>query len=324
MNNSLDLSFVICTRNRSARLPAILQSFAGLKTNHAWEVVFVDNASTDATAGILKNADDLGGRLRYLRADRIGLGAARDAGWRQARGRIIAFTDDDCYLAEDFADALLAVFEKYPQAGCIGGRILLYDPADARMTINERTTPAMFQPYRFVESGMLQGANISFRRCVLEEIGGFDPEFGAGTAFPAEDIDAIAATVWAGHAAVFDPAPVIWHHHRRKDSEIKALVDGYDRGRGAYYFKYLLRPDTRAAYLRGWWKLLMRHQGIYGLGEFARELRAGFAYLRLRKANAFILAALPVAGMVYFCVFCRASVYTLRRWMLRAARKLRR
>jgi GT2 family glycosyltransferase len=299
-----------------------LKSFATLKTNHTWEVLFVDNASTDETASVIKAADDFGGRLRYLRVDRIGLGAARDAGWRQAKGRIIAFTDDDCYLAEDYADALVAVYDAHPEIGCVGGRILLYDPTDARMTINERTAPAMIPPYRFIAPGTLQGANISFRRPVLENIGGFDPDFGAGTPFPCEDIDAIAATLWSGISARFDPAPVIWHHHGRKDSDIRALVHGYERGRGAYYAKYLLRPESRKAYLRGWWDAVRCHRGIYCIAMLAREFGSGFAYLRHRKANAFILAAAPLAAAVYIWVIGAVGFFTLKRRLLQFARKI--
>jgi glycosyltransferase involved in cell wall biosynthesis len=322
MDNSLDLSFIVCTRNRCAKLPGILKSFAALKTNHAWEVLFVDNASTDDTAGVINGADDLGGRLKYLRVDRIGLGAARDASWRQAQGRIIAFTDDDCYLAEDYADALLAVYQTHPDVGCVSGRILLYDPTDARMTINEATIPVTTPPYRFVEAGTLQGANISFRRAVLETIGGFDPDFGAGTPFPCEDIDAAAATVWSGFAARFDPAPVVWHHHGRKDSDIKTVVQGYDRGRGAYYAKYVLRPDSRNAYLRGWWDITMHRQGIYGIAILARELRSGYAYLRHRQANAFIVAAAPVAAAFFVLVIFHVCLGTARRRLRRYARKV--
>jgi glycosyltransferase involved in cell wall biosynthesis len=323
MDNRLDLSFIVCTRNRCAKLPAILQRFATLKTRHAWEVLFVDNASTDATAEIIKTADDCGGRLRYLRVDRIGLGAARDAAWRQANGRIIAFTDDDCYPAEDYADALVEVYRQHPDAGCISGRVLLYDPTDAPMTINERTMPATIPPYHFIGTGMFQGANISFRRAVLEDIGGFDPEFGAGTPFPCEDIDAVAAALWSGTTARYDPAPVIWHHHGRKHADLKPVVDGYDRGRGAYYAKFLLRPESRRAYLRGWWDAVMRHPyGIYGIDVFTRELGSAFVYLRHRKANAFILAAAPLAISLYIYVIGRLSLRILNQRLHHFAHKV--
>jgi glycosyltransferase involved in cell wall biosynthesis len=322
MYNTLDLSFIVCTRNRCAKLPGILQCFATLKTSHAWEVLFVDNASTDATAEIIKAADNCGGRLRYLRVDRIGLGAARDAAWRQANGRVIAFTDDDCYPAEDYADALMAVYHKHPEAGCISGRVLLYDPTDAPMTINERTTPAAIPPYHFIGTGMFQGANISFRRSVLEQIGGFDPELGAGTAFPCEDIDAVAATLWSGTAARYDPAPIIWHHHGRKLTDLKPVVDGYDRGRGAYYAKFLLRPDSRKAYLLGWWNAVMHHEwGIYERNVFTRELIYAFVYLRHRKANAFILAAAPVAAVAYIWVISLLSLRKFNKKLHQLAQK---
>src|SRR6202030_2914998 len=116
----------------------------------------------------------------------------------------------------------------HPEVGCVGGRILLYDPQDARMTIDERIVPCEIRPFHFVTTGELQGANLSIRVEVLERVGGFDRELGAGTKFPCEDIDIVASTLWAGFAARFEPGPVVFHHHGRKRHEIAKLVAGYD------------------------------------------------------------------------------------------------
>ena len=106
---------------------------------------------------------------------------------------MIALTDDDCYVAEDYVDAVLAAFDGRPDVGVLGGRILLFDPDDARVTIDERDHPVEMAPHSFVVAGAIKGANLSFRREALQKIGGFDPGLGAGTPFPCEDIDAVAA-----------------------------------------------------------------------------------------------------------------------------------
>ncbi len=100
-DGQVELTIIICTRNRGSRLHMVLDALARIERKRTWEVLMIDNASTDNTADVLRQADNLGGRLRVARADRIGLGAARDFAWRLAKGDIIAFTDDDCYPASD-------------------------------------------------------------------------------------------------------------------------------------------------------------------------------------------------------------------------------
>ena len=309
----IDLSIVICTRNRAATLQGTLDALARIRSLRCWEAVIADNGSTDDTASVIAQSDQCGGRLRFLRVDRIGLGAGRDAAWRQSRGRIIAFTDDDCYLAPDYVDTLLKVFEDYPSVGCVGGRILLFDSEDARVTIDERTQAVETPPRRFVDAGLLHGANLAFRRSTLETIGGMDPDLGAGTPFPCEDIDGVAATLWSGQSALFHPAPVVWHHHRRRKADVDALHASYDRGRGAYYAKYLLRPDTRSATLRGWWNIARHYNNRKGLVRLAREMRSGAAYLRHKKAFGFVVAAAPIAVVKYGAVFGMVAWRILRR-----------
>jgi len=210
------VSVVICTRNRANRLQGTIDSLLRIRSLYEWEAILVDNASTDNTGQVLEQVGTYGGRFRFLRVERIGVGAARDAAWRRARGRIVSFTDDDCYLADDYIDKIVEVFRAHPKVGCVGGRILLYDPLDVRETIDEREAPCEIEPFRFIMAGALHGANLSLRFEVLTRVGGFDPDLGAGTRFPCEDIDIVASTLWAGYGARFDPGPVVFHHHGRK------------------------------------------------------------------------------------------------------------
>lgn len=312
------VSIVICTRNRAASLPGTLQALAAIRSRHAWEVVIADNASSDATREIILAADDCGGRLHYHHVGRIGLGAARDDSWRVTRGAIVAFTDDDCYPEPDYVDALVEAFERNPDAGCIGGRIMLFNPSHARVTIDERDQPMRHTSRRFVDAGILHGANLAFRRETLEAIGGFDPMLGAGTPFPCEDIDVVAAALWAGAAACFEPGPVVWHDHGRTDADLDRIFSGYDRGRGAYYAKYVLRRDTRRATLVGWFGVFRTRRGVRSLRRIGREYVAGLAYLRARQAYAAIAAALPLAALALLMVMAQIASTAARARMRRA------
>jgi GT2 family glycosyltransferase len=291
---SPDLSIVICTRNRAGQLRGALEALMAMKTARSWEAILVDNASTDGTADMIRQASAIEPRIRYCREDRIGLGAARDRGWREARSDLISLTDDDCYVAADFVDAVVQAFEGRPDVGVLGGRILLFDPADARVTIDERDHPIEIAPHSFVIAGALKGANLSFRREALQAIGGFDPALGAGTPFPCEDIDAVAGVLWAGFKGRYDPRPLVLHHHRRRQPDVPRLRAGYDRGRGAYYAKFLLRPECRRAYAAGWLGEVRNHLNRAGLARLFRELRSAAAYLRSRRKTLPLIAlALP-------------------------------
>jgi GT2 family glycosyltransferase len=190
------------------------------------------------------------------------------------------------------------VFTEYPDVGCVGGRILLYDPEDAPITIDTRDNPVEIPPRRFVRAGVMHGANLSFRRSTLETIGGFDPHFGAGTEFPCEDIDAIAATLWSGSPARFDPRPIVYHHHGRRAKDVPALMAGYAKGRGAYYAKYVFRPDTRWLYTIAWLYVAYQDGDLLGLRG---ELQSARRYARQRgHLHSAMLTLIAIAAPAAF------------------------
>ena len=294
-----DLSIVVCTRNRASQLRGTLDSLMAMRTSRNWEAILVDNASTDETADVVRRASETDPRIRYCREERIGLNAARDRGRREARCAIISWTDDDCYVAEDYVDAVLAAFDGRPDVGAVGGRILLFDPEDARVTIDERDYPVEVQPRSFVKAGAFKGANLAFRREALEAIGGFDPEFGVGSSFPGGDIDAVAAVLWAGFRARYDPRPLVYHHHRRRLPDVPRLRAGYDRGRGAYYAKFLLRPECRRAFALGWLSEVRKNLNRAGLAQLSRELRSAALYLRRHHKIVPLVIWTPITLAVY-------------------------
>jgi GT2 family glycosyltransferase len=225
-------------------------------TGRAWEVVIVDNGSTDGTGDYLASLDRTqpkGVPVTAALERKRGLAAARNKGWRIARGEIVAFTDDDCYVSPDYVDSVLQLFENDPAIGFVSGRVLPFDPLDYHITFQESPQRREFRPRVFIAGGAVAGANMAFRRTLLERIGGFDERLGAGTPFPCEDIDAAAAALWSGASGAYDPRAVVYHHHgRRTEREAQALRRSYDAGRGAYYAKYILREDSRPEYLAAW------------------------------------------------------------------------
>jgi glycosyltransferase involved in cell wall biosynthesis len=315
------ISVIICTRNRGRKLAVCLEYLSKMSGDISWEVIIADNDSGDDTKEIVNRYVSMDSRFRYLMVKRIGLGAARDAAWRVALGQIISFTDDDCYVAPDFAISVVNAFNENKHAGMIGGRILLYDPGDARITIDEREEPAVIAPYKFVPAGSLQGANISFRAEVLAKVNGFDPELGAGTPFPCEDIDVLAAVVWSGLEVRYDPRPTVSHHHGRKSCDVQNLMSGYDAGRGAYYAKYLIRRDSRFLFFIGWWKIILRKSiAPYAYVKLFREARSALLYFQIKKRydlSLFLIIGVLIPGqcVIFLCrLIKKISPFVVRRF----------
>ncbi|MEA2495152.1 MAG: hypothetical protein QOJ29_3063, partial [Thermoleophilaceae bacterium] len=91
-------SVVVATRDRADSLAALLSALAEQTLpREDFEVIVIDDGSTDHTARVLAEAEARGTlQLRIARDEGRGPGAARNRGWREARGEIVAFTDDDC------------------------------------------------------------------------------------------------------------------------------------------------------------------------------------------------------------------------------------
>ena len=204
------------------------------------------------------------------------MGLVRNTGWTHASGDIVAFTDDDCYPAKSFLESVATCFGENERIGFIGGRVLLYDPTDYRITIQEQTKRRLLQPRSFVPAGFIHGANLSFRRAALAAVGGFDSRLGYGTSFVCEDVDIQARLLANGWYGAFDPRPVVYHHHGRKTrADADTLTKVYDHGRGAYYVKCLLNKQIRFTYLKNWLKLIRRQ----AFRTTFRELGSGAEFL---------------------------------------------
>uniref|UniRef100_UPI00286E8B15 glycosyltransferase family 2 protein n=1 Tax=Sandarakinorhabdus sp. TaxID=1916663 RepID=UPI00286E8B15 len=95
----MTISLIICTRNRAGPLGRCLAAVAGIVHDGDWELVIVDNGSTDATAAVVADfAAQAGFRVVQVHQPVPGLSNARNAGVAAATGELILFTDDDCYV----------------------------------------------------------------------------------------------------------------------------------------------------------------------------------------------------------------------------------
>ena len=278
----MDVSLIICTRDRCQKLVRCLESVQRIAFDRSWEFIIVDNGSTDETAAIVSEfIKTTNVRTIYLSEPKPGKSTGLNTALRVAQGQLLAFTDDDCYPAPDFLSQVWSAFYD-PSVGYIGGRIMLHDPADYPITINESMTPRTFPARSFVCAGCVQGANMAFRRRVLLDIGGFDPVFGPGAMFPAaEEIEAVSRASAMGWKGEYRPEVVVRHHHGRKAAHAAALWKSYAMGCGAYHMKLLLKGHQFLWFARSIYQLRWRCRtsSTFVLWELVGAARYGYIYL---------------------------------------------
>jgi GT2 family glycosyltransferase len=247
----MELSFIVCTRNRVRQLPRTLDSIASAladKPDLAAELVVVDNGSTDGTAEFLHGfAAAQRFPVHSVREARPGLALARNAGIAASRGRLVAFTDDDCALGPGYLDDLLRHAAADPAPVLRGGRVSLGDPADLRFTFKESPTVQRMTRETHPATVVL-GCNMVIPRAILDAVGPFDPRLGAGTKLHAgEDSDYAYRAFRAGFAVEYVPdMPVLHFHGRRDPAEVQELERRYHFGNGALAAKWMFR-DLRMA-----------------------------------------------------------------------------
>jgi len=124
---SMGVSVVICCHNSAKRLTETLRHLAAQKVpgDIPWEVVVIDNASTDDSADVAQECWPANhpAPLRVVTETQAGLSHARIRGIAEARHEIVSFIDDDNWAAADWIERVATIFASHPEVGACGGRI---------------------------------------------------------------------------------------------------------------------------------------------------------------------------------------------------------
>jgi glycosyltransferase involved in cell wall biosynthesis len=278
---SLDLTLLICTRDRACLLERALERVAAQAVPPAtrWEVLVVDNHSTDWTREVVGRfaRDPRIPCLRYLRERRQGAGFARRHGLRESRGRLVGFVDDDCLLGPGWAAQALRFADEHPRAGAFGGRnALLWESTPSRVAELYGESLARQdlgdEPRRLPRTGRtcLAGAGLVLRReAVLAsgwvESGVLRGRRGDGRG-AGEDAEVILRVRHAGWEIWYTPWLRLSHvipEHRTTLPYLRRLHRGF--GQAEAFLRGLSRSPSPT--LRG------RLAGTaWATGEFARVL----------------------------------------------------
>jgi O-antigen biosynthesis protein len=213
------VSVVVCAYNEEATIAECLKHTTSLDYPNL-EVVVVDDGSTDKTREIAESfpVDVIGG-------GHAGLSAARNTGWLHATGDIIAFLDADAYPSPEWPYHLALSFED-SGVGAAGGPNVgpVDDPFVARCVSASPGGPNhVLITDRRAEH--VPGCNLALRRSVLEEIGGFDPQFRTA----GDDVDVCWRVLEHDYDIAFAPSALVWHHRRATVRTYLRQQVGYGR-----------------------------------------------------------------------------------------------
>lgn len=175
------ISVAVCTYNRADRLVFTLDALAEQSVPpEVFEILVIDNRSTDSTAEICKTHQKRLSNLRYIYEPVQGLSKARNTALQQAKADYIAYLDDDAIPCKSWVEAILDAFETtLPKPICVGGPIYpLWDVAKPDWMPQKTFYLFSIVDYQ-CRSRWLKlpkypfGANMAFQRSALLQIGGF-------------------------------------------------------------------------------------------------------------------------------------------------------
>lgn len=298
------LSVVLCTYNRSTLLAHALNALVSQADAPAYEVVVVDNNSSDGTREVIQ-AFERSGIVRGVFEPAQGLSLARNRGAAAARAGILAFTDDDVRVAPTWVRALATAFAEHADVEIVGGRV---DPDweddPPSWIAHAGCAPLAIvdygeEPFRISASDprCLIGANMAVRRRAFDRARGFSAgvqRVGDGIG-STEDHDFQMRLLLAGAPALYDPR-IVARAVVPRERLSKRYHRAWHQGHGRFYA--LMRDPSFERSGRGTFLGVPAHVYRSAIAEgaaWAASLASGrsaaaFAHeLRLRFLAAFVL-----------------------------------
>lgn len=179
------ISAIICTHNRSDLLAKAIESLIGQTMDKShYEIIVVDNASTDQTRELCEGYRDID-NFRYIYEEEAGLTIARNLGLIEAKGKYVGFLDDDAIASREWLERIVHAFETItPPPASVGGKILpIWEVPKPEWFPDDKTSLLSIldygeRPIIIKYPRVLFGTNMAFLRDALLDVGGFSTNLG--------------------------------------------------------------------------------------------------------------------------------------------------
>jgi glucosyl-dolichyl phosphate glucuronosyltransferase len=214
----MEISVIIPTYNRSALLELTLESLKALTYPlNNYEIILVDNGSTDQTHEIIKAFMSDHANAKYVYEQNPGLHSARHAGAKAAQGEILLYIDDDVIAHKDLLQEIIKLYDN-KDVGCVGGKILPRweeKPPDWIHKMPKSYLSILDDGDQVKEIKWIYGCNFSIRKKLLFELGGFNPDsFGDPKMWWYRgdgEIGLLRKVRGAGYKILYNPKAIVNH-----------------------------------------------------------------------------------------------------------------
>jgi Glycosyl transferase family 2 len=212
---------VLCARNAERTLARQLDALGAQDFAGTWEVLLVDNGSTDATPELLRAGAAALPRCRVLAEARVGVNYARNHAIEASRGEKVALCDADDEVSSQWLRRMVDALDRFDVVGGALEIDRLNEPRLRHQSHNQTDSlpESLGRPYAV-------GANLAFKRAVWETIGGFDANFARGS----DETDFCLRAQDAGYTIGFDPTAIV--HYRLRAGLVRIAQQHFHYGRG--------------------------------------------------------------------------------------------
>jgi GT2 family glycosyltransferase len=219
------------------------------------EVVVVDQSTNDATKAVIEPRQAGAVPIIYIRQQRRGLSASRNAALAQVSYPVVAVTDDDCVPDPGWVAAIERAFASPAAPHALGGRVLPLGPeVPGTYVIAVRESPLRAEFSGKALPWLVgSGNNFAVKTDWFSRIGGCDERLGVGSpGKAAEDIDLFYRLLRAGAHVRYEPEALVYHQRQTKTQRLRSRY-GYGYGVGAFCSLCLRRGDLYALRVFAHW-----------------------------------------------------------------------
>jgi glycosyltransferase involved in cell wall biosynthesis len=249
------VSVVVCAYDAAHTLRGCLESLRHVNYPN-YEVILVDDGSKDSTPQFAAEFPE----VTYIRQKNMGLSYARNVGARRASGEIVAYTDADCVVDEDWLRCLVEAMKSQGVDAVGGPNITPHADGWAAHCVAASPGNPSHVMLDDCRAEHIPGCNMAFRRDRLMELGGFDAQYRVA----GDDVDLCWRLLDQGRSIGYAGGGFVWHHRRETVAAFMKQQIGYGRAEAILNFMHPQRfsPSGRC----GW-------QGrIYGNGAAGLQL----------------------------------------------------
>ena len=256
MKSQVELSVIVCTRNRARQLATLIQCLGSQQNieDLNWEIVIVDNNSTDNTKEVsYAFCEGSNLKINYLAEEKIGLACARNSGILASKGRYLLFIDDDVLIPKEFISNSFFGVREFPELDIFGFRVLPdwgeikkipfwltfkkpFNLIQSFLPIHDLGKETLHYPNKKAQNPI--GACFIVKKEIFEKAGPFREDLGAGQSGLCEDTEFFWYAMLNGFKVIYWPYAVLYHPVLPERLSIRYLHQWYfNLGKSLYLIK---------------------------------------------------------------------------------------